>query len=169
MPESGQRGKEGAGDPRTLLAVMDMFIILIVVMVSWFVHMSEHQVVHLTESQLYFNKALISICYFHSVSKSSKAHLFKWQPHPHPRPFLYSLGTSCVIEIDEKWERNLVGFVPLLPIPLFLLSFFNPFSSLYFFLPNPPQSHQNVKGYICFCKSYFAVQLSISHLSSPGS
>lgn len=126
-------------DPRTnFLAVMDMFIILIVVMVSWFVHMSEHQVVHLTESQLYFNKALISICYFHSVTKSSKAHLFKWQPHPHPRPFLYSLGTTCVIETDEKWDRNLVGIVSLLPIPLFLL--FNPFSSLYFFLPNPPQS-----------------------------
>jgi len=35
LPESGQRGKEGAEeDPRTLLAVMDMFIILIVVMVS---------------------------------------------------------------------------------------------------------------------------------------
>lgn len=65
-------------------------------------------------------------------------------------------------------RQSLLGFVFLLCHPSTSpFSILSPPSS--FLFPPPPQSHQNVKGYICFCKTYFAVQLSIPHLSSPGS
>ena len=127
-------------------------------------YIKTHQVVHFMECQLHFNKALNkSICCFHSVTKCSKAHLFKWQPHPYPRPFLYSPGTTCVIETDEKWDRSLVGFVSSLPHP----SLPSPFQS--FLLPLLFSSHLSPKSPECERLHLFLQKLFCSAIkhSSP--
>lgn len=83
----GQRGKEGLQQVlRTLLGVMDMFILLFVEMVFWSVHIYKLVKFCILQNASYilikfFKRGL---CYLHSVTKSSKGHLLNNNHIPMP-------------------------------------------------------------------------------------